>query len=160
MKSLIQMIGKLLSIAVVAILATMSCLVFLNVILRYGFNSSINISEEVSRYLFVWLTFLGAILAFNENQHVSVTLLTNKLSPLGRHLLSLITDSLMLFCCYLMTAGGWVQFELNLNNYAPISGLPQGITYLACVVAGGFIGLLLLVRLCTNFTLLMRGEIQ
>ncbi|MCW9699047.1 MULTISPECIES: TRAP transporter small permease [unclassified Avibacterium] len=160
MKSLVNFIQKTLSITVVSILATMSCLVFLNVVLRYGFNSSINITEEVSRYLFVWLTFLGAILAFNDDQHVHVTILTHKLSAYQRHLLSLLTDGLMLFCCYLIIRGGWTQFELNLTNYAPISGLPQGITYLASVVAGVFIGLLLSIRLVANLRLLLKGGIQ
>ncbi|MCW9711194.1 TRAP transporter small permease [Avibacterium sp. 21-586] len=160
MKSLVNVIAKILSITVVAILATMSGLVFLNVVLRYGFNSSINITEEVSRYLFVWLTFLGAILAFNDNQHVSVTILTSKLSAYKRHCLSLVTDGAMLFCCYLIIVGGWTQFQLNLSNFAPISGLPQGITYLASVVAGVFIGLLLITRICANASLLVKGEIQ
>ncbi|MEO5883317.1 MAG: TRAP transporter small permease subunit, partial [Caldimonas sp.] len=42
-------------------LATMVVLVFGNVVLRYGFNSGITASEELSRFLFVWLTFMGAV---------------------------------------------------------------------------------------------------
>ena len=42
-------------------LAIMVVLVFGNVVLRYAFNSGITVSEEVSRWLFVWVTFLGAI---------------------------------------------------------------------------------------------------
>ncbi|AHG87515.1 TRAP transporter small permease protein [Bibersteinia trehalosi USDA-ARS-USMARC-190] len=142
----------------VAILATMSCLVFLNVILRYGFNSSINITEEVSRYLFVWLTFLGAVLAFNANQHVRVTILTARLSPKKQRVLQLLTDTLMLFCCYLMVQGSFVQFQLNLDNIAPISGIPTGITYLAGLIAGAFIALLLIIRLGSTMRQIMQGE--
>ncbi|MGQ0286780.1 TRAP transporter small permease subunit [Pasteurellaceae bacterium 22721_9_1] len=160
MKSLATFVGKILEGLVVAILAAMSCLVFLNVVLRYGFNSSINVTEEVSRYLFVWLAFLGAILAFRDNQHVSVGILTSKLSATKRHLLSLVTDSAMLFCCYLIVTGSWIQFQLNLNNLAPISGLPQGITFFASVVAGGLIGILILVRLVTTVGLLVKGDNQ
>ncbi|AGH39511.1 TRAP transporter small permease protein [Bibersteinia trehalosi USDA-ARS-USMARC-188] len=143
----------------VAILATMSCLVFLNVVLRYGFNSSINITEEVSRYLFVWLTFLGAVLAFNANQHVKVTILTVRLSPKKQRVLQLLTDTLMLFCCYLMVQGSFVQFQLNLDNIAPISGIPTGITYLAGLIAGAFIALLLIIRLGSTMRQIMQGEI-
>lgn len=158
--NIIRYIDKTLSFFVVAILTTMSCLVFLNVVLRYGFNSSINITEEVSRYLFVWLTFLGAVLAFNGEQHVRVTILTSRLSETKQRLLSLLTDGLMLFCCYLMTSGSWVQFELNLNNIAPISGIPMGITYLAGVIAGVLIGLLLLIRLIANVRHLTQNATQ
>ena len=44
----------------------MVVLVFGNVVLRYGFNSGITISEELSRWLLVWLTFLGAIVALRR----------------------------------------------------------------------------------------------
>lgn len=160
MKSLALYVGKALEFLVVAILATMACLVFLNVVLRYGFNSSINVTEEVSRYLFVWLTFLGAILAFGDNQHVSVTMLTDKLSPRKRHILRLFTDGLMLFCCYLIIQGGWIQFQLNINNLSPISEIPTGVTYLASVVAGVFIAALIVARLVLTAGLLAKGEIQ
>lgn len=158
MKSLICSVSRVLEFLVVLILSAMSLLVFVNVLLRYGFNSSINITEEVSRYLFVWLAFLGAVLAFNENLHVNVTLLTSKLSAVKQKLLRLITDGAMLFCCYLILVGSWVQFQLNLTNIAPISGLPQGITFLASVIASSLIGILLAVRLVSNFTVLIKGE--
>lgn len=158
MKTLAQFVGKAIETICVIILAAMSILVFLNVVLRYGFNSSINITEEVSRYLFVWLTFLAAVLAFNENQHVSVTVFVEKFSPTAKKLLFIITDVIMLFCCYLIVDGSWIQFNLNLNNLAPISGLPQGITYLASTVAGLLIGLLILARIATNLVALAKGE--
>lgn len=158
MKSLAVRLTKMLEGLVVAILASMSCLVFLNVVLRYGFNSSINVTEEVSRYLFVWLAFLGAILAFKENQHVSVIMLTGKLCPFNRMLLGVFTDVMMLFCCYLIVDGSWLQFKLNLYNLAPISGLPQGITFLASVILGGVIGLLISLRIVANVRLLLKGE--
>ena len=53
-------------------LAVMVVLVFGNVVLRYGFNSGITISEELSRWLLVWLTFLGAIVAVREHSHLGV----------------------------------------------------------------------------------------
>ena len=61
------------------LIAILSCIVFLNVILRYGFQTSILSVDELSRYLFVWLTFIGAIVAFMDNAHVQVTFLVEKL---------------------------------------------------------------------------------
>lgn len=158
MKSIAQYIGKAIEAFCVLILSAMSILVFLNVVLRYGFNSSISVTEEVARYMFVWLAFLGAVLAFSENQHVSVTVLVEKLSPIGRQLLRIVTDIAILFCCYLIVEGSWVQFNLNINNLAPISGLPQGITYLASVVSGALMGVLVLARIVTTIGSLAKGE--
>lgn len=160
MNNLVRFSSRVLEVIVVAVLTTMSCLVFLNVVLRYGFNSSINITEEVARYLFVWLTFLGAVLAFNDGQHVKVTMLTAKLSAAKQRLLSLLTDGLMLFCCYLMLSGSWMQFQLNLDNIAPISGIPTGVTYFAGVVAAALIGVLLILRLVANMRTILEGEAQ
>ena len=57
--------------AILAInLAVLSCIVFINIILRYGFQTSILSVDELSRYLFVWLTFIGAIVA----RKVTITL--------------------------------------------------------------------------------------
>ncbi|MFA9498940.1 TRAP transporter small permease [Mannheimia sp. E30BD] len=158
MKAFAQLVGKALEALVVIILSAMSILVFLNVVLRYGFNSSINVTEEVSRYMFVWLAFLGAVLAFSENQHVRVTMLTDKLSPVGRNILSVFTDLAMLFCCYLIVDGSWIQFNLNLNNLAPISGLPQGITFLASTVAGVLISILIIARIIATIGVIAKGE--
>jgi len=49
-----------------AFLAVMVVMVFGNVVLRYAFNSGIIVSEEVSRWLFLWVTFLGAIVALRS----------------------------------------------------------------------------------------------
>ena len=158
MKSFAIWVGKAIEALVVLILSAMSILVFLNVVLRYGFNSSINVTEEVSRYMFVWLAFLGTILAFNENQHVNVGVLVDKLSPKKRNILGIVTDLAMLYCCYLIIDGGWIQYVLNFDNYAPISGLPQGITFLASVIAGALMGVLLIARLVSRVGLLVKGE--
>ena len=60
-------------------LAIMVVMVFGNVVLRYGFNSGITVSEEVSRWLFVWMTFLGAIVAVREHGHLGTDMLVARL---------------------------------------------------------------------------------
>lgn len=160
MKRIAQLINKALEYLIVAILSTMSCLVFLNVVLRYGFNSSIVVTEEVSRYLFVWLTFLGAVLAFSDNQHVAVGIFTQRLSRKNQQRLQLLTDGLMLFCCSLIISGSWVQFQLNLHNLSPISEIPTGITFFASFLSACLIALLLIARLCTNFYQQFKGVAQ
>ena len=64
----------------------MVVLVFGNVVLRYVFNSGITISEELSRWLMVWLTFLGAIVALREHSHLGVDTLVRALPPAGKRI--------------------------------------------------------------------------
>ena len=60
---LIDRVGHWLDTLIALFLAVMVVMVFGNVVLRYAFNSGIAVSEELSRWLFVWMTFLGAIVA-------------------------------------------------------------------------------------------------
>ena len=75
---------RALKVLVVALLAIMVALVFGNVVLRYAFNCGITVSEELSRWLFVWLTFLGSIYALHEQQHLGTDVLVSRFGPKGR----------------------------------------------------------------------------
>lgn len=68
--ALIDRLCRLFSFLMVAALALMVVMVFGNVVLRYGFNSGITVSEELSRWLFVWMTFLGAVVALRAHGHL------------------------------------------------------------------------------------------
>ena len=65
-------------------LAVMVVLVFGNVVLRYGFNSGITVSEEISRWLFIWMTFLGAVVALRERGHLGVDMVVQRLPRWGK----------------------------------------------------------------------------
>ncbi|MEO7547482.1 MAG: TRAP transporter small permease, partial [Ramlibacter sp.] len=86
-------------------LATMVVLVFGNVVLRYAFNSGITVSEELSRFLFVWLTFMGAVVALMQREHLGIDALVNRLSRRGQLVCALLGDLLMLLCCVLFVWG-------------------------------------------------------
>lgn len=68
--------------AVGAMLAAMLALVFANVVGRYFFSVSFGWIEEVSRYLMIWIVFLGAGLAMREGMHVAVSLFADISGPL------------------------------------------------------------------------------
>ena len=71
---------SLLRLLIVLCLAAMCVLVFANVVLRYAFNTGITVSEELSRWLFVWMTFLGAIVAMREHGHLGMDSLVARLA--------------------------------------------------------------------------------
>lgn len=118
------------------LLAGMVVLVFGNVVLRYIFNSGITVSEEVSRWLFVWMVFLGAIVGLREHAHLGMDMLVNKLPPSGRKLCYAASHALMLYASALLTEGAFKQTVLNWDTAAPASGLSVGIFYLSGVVFG------------------------
>ncbi len=114
----------------------MIAMVFGNVVLRYGFDSGIIVSEEVSRMIFVWLSFGGAFLVAREGGHLGMTGFVLAMGRKGRWTCRLLTELLSLFCMVLLIQGCWAQTLLNLENYAPVSGIPQAVTYMAGLACG------------------------
>ena len=88
-------------------LMIMVVLVFGNVVLRYGFNSSITQSEEISRWLFVWITFMGAVVALREHGHLGTDALVSRLPPMGKKVCLVLGHLTMLYVCYLVFQGAW-----------------------------------------------------
>ena len=128
---------RALEIIIVACLALMAVLVFGNVVLRYAFDSGIAVSEELSRLLFVWLIFLGAILASVQRAHIGFDALVERLPLVGRKLLVVLTGALMLWACGMFLVGGWKQMQINLGNSYPVLGISYGWLYGVAIVFGG-----------------------
>jgi TRAP-type transport system small permease protein len=133
-------------------LALMVVLVFGNVVLRYGFNSGITMSEELSRWLFVWLIFLGAIVALKEHGHLGSDMLVSRLPVRGKKIVLAIGHALMLYITWLLFAGGLAQARINADVEAPVSGLPMAVLYSAGVVFAVCSGLFLAYELWLMFT--------
>lgn len=133
-----------IEISMVACLTIMTVLVFGNVVLRYVFNSGIGISEEVSRYLFVWLTFLGAVIGMHERTHLGMESLVQRLPVLGKKICFFVCQVGMLGCCWLLLEGSWQQTIVNMDNLAPVSGIPLSYIYGIGVFTSVGIGLILI----------------
>jgi TRAP-type transport system small permease protein len=113
---------RLLEVLLVVLLLAMVVMVFGNVVLRYGFNSGITFSEELSRWAFVWMTFLGAIVALKENGHLGTDMLVGRLGPTGRKVCLAIAEMLMLYAVWLILSGSWSQVKISVDVEAPVTG--------------------------------------
>lgn len=133
--SLTRWVTRSLEVCIVLCLACMALMVFGNVVLRYGFNSGIAFSEEISRLLFVWLTFLGTILASREHAHLGVDSLVKRLPHGARQACILVSGVLMILMCGLLFWGSLKQTEINLDNAMPVSGIPYASVYAAGMAA-------------------------
>ena len=135
---------KLLEWLMALLLALMVVLVFGNVLLRYAANSGITVSEELSRWLFVWMTFLGAVVAIKEHAHLGTDMLVSRLGPLGKKVCLVLGHLLMLYATWLMFSGSLEQARINWDVEAPVSGASTAIFYGAGVVFAVSAGVLLL----------------
>lgn len=154
------MLGKLiakycqfLSWLMAASLALMVVLVFTNVVLRYALNSGIAVSEELSRWLFVWLTFLGGIVALHERAHLGTDILVSRLSAGGKKICLGLGHLLMLFVCWLLFKGSLDQVKINWDATSAAMEVSMGIFYscgLVFAVSGAVILLMDFWRLITG----------
>lgn len=153
MQKIINLFFKLLEFLVVVCMVAMVFMVFGNVVLRYGFNSGIDISDEMARYFFIWLTYIGAMLAMREKGHLGVDTLVMHLGIGGKKLCLFLSEALMLACNVLFFMGTWRMHELQVSNVSPVVGISMiwiyGIGYVVSVVMG-IMNLNVLYRLLTG----------
>jgi len=123
MQKAIDLFYKLLGVIMVLLLTAMVAMVFANVLLRYGFNSGVLVSEELSRYCFVWLTFVGAVLAFREQAHMGIETLVQRFQRRGRLRCMAISNIIIMGCSALFFWGAVMQFDINATMFAPVTGL-------------------------------------
>ena len=114
---------RLLTGVIVALMAGMVVLVFGNVMLRYALNSGITVSGELSRWFFVWMTFLGAVIGLREHAHLGTDLLIDRLGRNGKRACLLVSQLLMLWVTWLIFEGSLAQTRINWTVEAPVSEL-------------------------------------
>jgi TRAP-type transport system small permease protein len=139
-RSPIDWFFKFLELLIVLAMVAMVVMVFGNVVLRYGFNSGITVSDEMSRYCFIWLTYIGAMVAMREGGHLGVDTLVKHLGTPGKKVCLFLSESLMLGCNGLFLLGTWKMHELQVTNVSPVVGISMiwvfGIGYVVGVVMG------------------------
>ncbi len=155
LKRFIDHYCRLLNLLMVVALALMVLLVFGNVVMRYGFNSGFTLSEELSRWLFVWMTFLGAVVALNERAHLGTDTLVSRLPVKGKRFCLGLSYVLMLYICWLVFAGSWEQTKVNLTSTSAVMEVSMGFFYATGLVFAVLGGLVLL----SHFWLLVTGQV-
>jgi len=132
---------RLAEALMVLALAGMVVAVFINVVLRYVFNTSIVSYEEISRLLFVWLVAIGAIVAAFEGSHLGFDLVTSRVGPVGRKVLFWLSQLLVVACMVLLLWGSWAQVQAGLSSFSTVLGYPLALGAAATLVLA--VGLLL-----------------
>lgn len=134
MEKLIDSYCQFIGYLIAALLAVMVVLVFGNVFMRYVFNSGFIVSEELSRWLFVWLTFLGAVVALRGNGHLGTDILVGKLGPQGKKICMGLSLVLMLFVCWLLFKGAYDQSVINWETTSAVMDVSMTWFYISGMV--------------------------
>lgn len=155
-QNLLDRLCRVLSFVMVIFLAAMVVMVFGNVVLRYAFNSGITVSEELSRWLFVWMTFLGALVALRTHHHLGTDSLVSRLPVGGKKFCLGASHLLMLYLCWLMFRGSWQQTVINWGTTSAVMEASMGYFY----AAGVFFSVFAFVFLLSDFWKLVTGQLS
>ena len=137
-------------------LALMVVLVFGNVVLRDAFNSGISLSEELSRWLFVWMTFLGAVVALGDRAHLGTDMLVGRLGRRGKQLCLALAYLAMLGVCWLVFRGALEQTRINWDTTSAVMEVSMAWFYASGMVFA-VLGALIVLR---DLLRLLSGKLQ
>lgn len=125
---------RLAELFMVVALAGMVVAVFVNVVLRYVFATSIVSYEEISRLLFVWLVAVGTIVAAFEGKHLGFDMLTSRLKGGPRKGLFWLSQLLVAGCMVLLLKGAWAQVVAGMESFSTVLGYPLALGAAATLV--------------------------
>ena len=101
------------------------------VVCRYLISASLTWSEELARYSLVWITFLGAGMAFKRGAHMGLAAMVKTFSPKSQVVVKLLTLFVTIGFLIIVTLKGIELAFFNLDQHSPAMGLPMGIIYFA-----------------------------
>jgi TRAP-type C4-dicarboxylate transport system permease small subunit len=142
-----EQLNRVLDLCVIVLLAALAGVLFVAVITRYFFNFPLAWSEEVSRYAFVWVSFLGAELCLRINIHAAVDLLVKTLPPRVQRVVWRIGQTLVaIFLIGLLISGIHITRVAH-DQLSPALGIPMSFVYSAVPVGAALMLLELLIQL-------------
>lgn len=110
--------------------------VFLNVVLRVFFNSGLTWSEELSRYLFVFVTYIGAISAMRVNGHLGVDTLISRMKPPVQMAMYVVSQALIAILMCILVHGSVKMVIQNTASRTAALGISYSLLYSVGILTG------------------------
>ena len=132
----LRIMNRCTEVAVIILLSIITVIVPLEVVLRYGFGKSLMITEEITRYLMVWVAFLASSLALRRGAHISIEIFKNRLKGRARAIFELASHFLVLLFLVFLIVQGILILPYQVNQY--ISTIPISIIWFYLAIPVGF----------------------
>jgi len=101
-----RLLSRFAELLVILIAGIIVAIVTTEVTLRYLFSHSLVFTEELSRYLMVWIVFLGSALAIRDGSHIRIQILVNRLGPRMQQIVQLAAYALIIAFLVFITVEG------------------------------------------------------
>ncbi|EYU15124.1 TRAP transporter small permease [Photorhabdus aegyptia] len=139
MKNLVYCINKGLAFFTVSLSVFLVFCVTWQVVSRYVFGMPSTVTDELARYLFMWVAMIGAAYTTGQHRHLAIDLLTMKLKGIGKNSVGLVIQAaIALFASIVLVYGGSILVisTLKTGQITPALGLPMGYVYLCLPISG------------------------
>ena len=143
----------------VILLAAIVLVMLYQIVRRYLFNSSLSWSEELGKFLFVWISWMGISLGQREGEHIKITMLTDRLPFRLAQIVNIISDIVVIIICAVIFYYG-VELVVAQGN-VPYAGIKISTSwgYLAVVLGCGLMILRTLVSIKRSALTLINGKL-
>ena len=145
---------------IVFLMAAMSLLIGTQIFMRYVMQASLSWSEELARYFFIWMTYLGIAYAVRKDAHIRVTMALELLPFRAQIATRILTHIIFAAFAFFVMYQGWflVEKTLRFGQKSASLGIPMGLIYLAPLTGFGLTGLRLVQAIILDARLLAKGE--
>lgn len=109
------------------LMAAIVLMTFTNALLRYTIGTNILSFEEYSRFCFVWICYIGTVIAFEEKRHICVDLLSGHLKGKARDVVTLISQMLVVITSGAVFWAGMIYFRRAVTNYSAATHTNMGV---------------------------------
>lgn len=136
-------------------LISVTIILFVNIVLRYGFSANTNWAEELIRYVMIWITFIGSAICFRRSLHVGIDFFIDYLSKKWGSLIALFVNAAsIIFMIFILYYGvELVTFSMNSGQITPSLQIQMYLIYLAMPIGAA----LSLIHLVINSFKLLKG---
>ena len=121
--------------------------VFLNVVLRTFFNAGLTWSEELARYLFVYVTYIGAISAMRANAHLGVDTLISRMKPQVQMVMYIVSQTIIAILMIILVWGSEKMVAQNTASRTAALGIPYSVLYFAGIITGVAIAIMAVINI-------------
>lgn len=155
MNTIIRMLNRGLSLFCISLSSVLVACVVWQVFSRYVLNTPSTTTDEVARFLFIWVGLMGAAYTLGQKRHLAIDLLEQMIerSPLKHAILRLLIDIISLcFASIILILGGTnlVTQTLISGQISPALGMQMGLVYLAIPLCGIFMLIYLINDILVN----------
>ncbi|SFN93937.1 TRAP transporter small permease [Xenorhabdus japonica] len=139
MKNLVAITNKSLAFFIICLLAFLVLCVSWQVISRYVLGAPSTETDELARYLFMWVAMIGAVYTTGQRRHLAIDLLIMKLTGVKKSIIGLIIQAAIIsFSSIVLLYGGSLLVSSTLGNgqITPALGWQMGYIYLCLPISG------------------------